>query len=302
MLQKVAGENFQGYEEFEIEFHPGVNVIIGKSDAGKSAAFRLVDWVRTNRPLGDAFRSEWGGDTKGQIWTTEGDTVLRVKGDKQNYYQINDNTPLKAFGQNPPDEIFSVLQLDDINMQTQEASPFLLSNSAGEVARVLNQAASLQDIDTVTSNLTKGLRTASRNIESTQGLLVTQKEELSKYDTLPELEKKIIELEHLERHHTSIRNQRNALYNLFQSIIGIRSALKKVVDVEAISGLLSEAAEINEKREKVQKEFDTLGNIYHDLTITRKTIKIIELEIKRSQKAYDELAPESCPLCGGPMK
>ena len=63
-----------------------------------------------------------------------------------------------------------------------------------------------------------------------------------------------------------------------------------------------EASKINEKREKIQTKFEMLEGIHHDLSMTKKTIIIISTHIKDLQKEYDELAPESCPLCGGEMK
>ena len=302
MLQKVTGQNFQGLKDVELSFSPGVNVIIGKSDTGKSAIFRLIEWVRTNRPLGDAFRSEWGGTTKGKIWTTDNRTIERVKGDKENSYQINDNQKMKAFGQNPPDEVFQALMLDEINVQSQDDPPFLLSNSAGEVARVLNQAASLQEIDTVTSNLTKGYRKALREIESTTDILFEQKKELKQYDNLPTLEEAIIELEHLANHRKVLVQQRNTLHNLSQDIIRVRGRLENIVDVRPISGLLGEIGKLNGERNKLSTEFHQLDSLKRSLDQARESIKLVDGEIETSQMEYLELMPNECPLCGGTMK
>jgi len=305
MIQKIAGKNFQGYKEFEMEFHPGVNVVIGKSDAGKSAAFRLIEWVRANRPLGDAFRSEWGGTTEGQIWTTDDQTVKRVKGEAENSYQINSAKPLKAFGQNPPEGINQVLMLDEINVQNQNETPFLLGKplwSPGEVARVLNQAASLEDIDTATRNLTKGYRTSLRQIESNEKALEDHEQELKKYQNLPELEELITELEHLERHRNILSGQRNALYNLWQDITHIKVCLEKTIDVRPAEGLLSKAEKINQKRGKLVEEFNRLNELYEEIDSVSVRKNRAETLTKKLQKEYDDLAPDECPLCGGPMK
>ena len=305
MLQKVAGKNIYGYEEFEMEFHPGVNVIIGKSDAGKSAAFRVIDWVRTNRPLGEGLVAEWAENAEGQIWTTDGNTIKRVKDKGVNTYQINNEKPLKAFGQNPPDSVLEILAIDDVNVQVQGETPFMLGKplwSPGEVARVLNQAASLEDIDTSTRNLLKDVRTTERKIESDASVIKKQKQELKKYKNIPELEKAITQLEHLEKHRNTLASQRNTLNNLWQDIIYAKGRLKKTIDPDPIEKLLSKAEKINQERKKLQKESTELYELKREIFIVKERIKEVQAEEESLQKEYNDLVPDDCPLCGGPMK
>jgi len=305
MLKKVTLKNFMSHPDSTVEFSPGVNVFIGKSDAGKSVVLQLIDWIRTNRPLGDAFRSEWGGDTEGQIWTTDNQTIKRVRTDKENYYQINKNKPLKAFGQNPPEVVQEILAMDEFNIQSQGETPFLLGKplwTPGEVSKVLNQAASLEDIDVSTRNLTSGYNSAKREIQRSEGLLEDQKQELKKYQNLQELENQIVELEHLERHRNTLAGQRNALYNLSQEITHIKVRLKKTEHLRQAKELLSGALKIREKQKKLVLEFDNLSNLQSDILGVKEQVKNLDAQIANLQQEYDELVPDACPLCGGPMK
>ena len=61
MLKKLTINNFQSWKKTTIKWHKGVNVIIGKSDKGKSALFRSMYFLIKNRPLGDGFIS-WEAD------------------------------------------------------------------------------------------------------------------------------------------------------------------------------------------------------------------------------------------------
>jgi len=306
MLQKVTGKNFMSYREFEVELSSGVNVFIGTSDAGKSAIFQLIEWIRTNRPLGEAFRSEWGGVTEGKIWTTDEQTVQRVKkSDKENWYQINNHKPLKAFGQNPPEEVGQILMLDEINIQKQDETPFLLGKpfwSPGEVAKKLNQAASLEDIDTATSNLTKGYRRASQETESIKDTLEEQNRQLKRYENLPDIEDLIIELEHLERHRNTLSIQRNTLYNLSQELRQVKVRLEKTVDVAPAKKLLQDAEKLNTEREKLVEEYNRLEELYEDILRVQEAIRGSGELLKVLQREYDKLVPDECPLCGSPMK
>lgn len=347
MLQKIAGKNFQSYEEFEMEFVPGVNVIIGKSDNGKSAAFRLMDWIRTNRPLGDAFRSEWGGTTEGDIWTTDGHHVKRVKDDKENYYEI-DGKVLKAFGQNPPDEVFQALNMTEINVQSQDLPPFLLSDSPGEVAKALNKAASLEIIDVSIANLTRGLKIASKEMETSDALLKRQKEQLSRYENLSELESQIVTVEQIERQKNSLITKRTVLANLAFELTRIEGERSEYANLPELESLLSDLKEqkaewvelnrkrdllnqlsaglkqverdisgipdivkiekyverlraLSEKRKTDQTKREGLQKLKEGLTAVEHNLRGTKATLKELETEYEELAPDTCPLCGGEM-
>jgi DNA repair exonuclease SbcCD ATPase subunit len=57
MIKRIEIKNFQAHKNTEIDFDPGVNVISGASDAGKSSIFRALLWVITNRPSGDSIKN-----------------------------------------------------------------------------------------------------------------------------------------------------------------------------------------------------------------------------------------------------
>ena len=54
-ITKIRLENFQDHTDTVIELEPGINLITGSSDAGKSAALRALNFVLHNQPRGDAF-------------------------------------------------------------------------------------------------------------------------------------------------------------------------------------------------------------------------------------------------------
>src|SRR6056297_3113297 len=182
-LDSVIIKNFQSHKASELQFIPGVNVVIGPSDAGKSAIFRALNWVLTNWPLGNAFRSEWGGETRVELSTTDGEVVTRSKDKNTNKYVLGENV-LKAFGSDPPEAVQQALEMDEINIQSQTDPPFLLVSSPGEVAQMLNQAASIDDIDVVMAGLKKGHNEIRRDIQTGKQQLKNQQEKLKQYQNL----------------------------------------------------------------------------------------------------------------------
>ena len=78
MIQSVHIQNFQSHKNSTLEFSPGVNIIVGTSDSGKTAIIRALRWVVWNRPSGDSLRSTWGGKTSVEICLDKG-SVERSK-------------------------------------------------------------------------------------------------------------------------------------------------------------------------------------------------------------------------------
>jgi len=140
-----------------LEFSEGVNVIVGATDSGKSAVIRALKWVLTNRPSGDSFCSSWGGDTEVHIDFDNGQ-VSRIRSKKDNMYLLGLHDEFKAVKTDIPDEIAVALNMNDLNLQTQFESHFLLSKSAGEVAAHFNKVAHLDKIDLGLQNINRWLR------------------------------------------------------------------------------------------------------------------------------------------------
>ena len=180
MFKFLQIQNFQSHENTLLEFDSGVNVIIGSSDSGKTAILRAMRWLLTNRPGGDSFRSNWGGDTIVNIHTEEGN-IKRSKTAKDNMYVLN-NQEFKAMGMDVPEEVKLLLNMNEVNLQGQLDAPFLLSNSSGEVAQYFNQIIQLDAIDIGRKNIEKWYR----QIESQIHYKESEKERLE--STLPEYE------------------------------------------------------------------------------------------------------------------
>ena len=67
MIDKISIKNFQSHPNTELELDPGINVITGSSDNGKTSIFRALYWIIYNRPSGNSFISNWIKDEKGNI-------------------------------------------------------------------------------------------------------------------------------------------------------------------------------------------------------------------------------------------
>ena len=141
-----------------------MNVIVGRSDGGKSAIIRALRLVVENRPSGDAYRSNWGGDTSVSVTTIEGDTVTRKKTNTKNSYTLND-TEFVAFKQDVPTEIQKAFRITDLNIQSQMDSPFLLSMSSGAVAVHFNKCGGLSIIDKSNAAIQRDISRINKDVD-----------------------------------------------------------------------------------------------------------------------------------------
>lgn len=275
MLTKVEIENYQSHENTEIEFVPGTNVIIGESDAGKSVIFRAINWVCFNRPLGDFFRSEWGGDTRVALYTSEGDVVERIRTASKNEYVINGQV-LKAFGSEVPEEIENILKIDMANIHAQMDMPFLLSSTPGEAAQLLNKAASIDDIDHAISGLKKSQNKISNDIKYDRGQLAENREQLKRYENIPTLENKLIRAEEAEN---AYNEKNNRLKNLKQITVEIRGKESQLKEIDYIPKLIQKhtvAESLYATYQNKSEHYKKLNVIINKITKTERSLNSTE--------------------------
>jgi len=290
MIIKVEIENFQSHKNTVLEFVPGTNVVIGESDAGKSAIFRAINWAITNRPLGDGFRSDWGGDTRVAIYTAEGDVIERIKTATRNVYIINEK-PLTAFGSEVPEQVSEILRMDEANIQSQMDVPFLLAVSPGEAARLLNKAASIDDIDYTISNLRGEYQKVSNNIKFNEGKLKDYEKQIKQYDNLPELEEKLERVEEAEKELEKHEQKLVKLTQLVAEVIRIHTELEKTKNIQQIAQKFEQILSRYNQYEEQRKRLDKLEQIAQKVKVRQEYLKstqYVEDSIALVQKVYDE--------------
>ena len=302
MITKLKMQNFEGYTDSELELSAGVNVIIGESDAGKSALFRAFEWIRTNRPLGDGFRSEWGGDTFAEVWTDDGHHIRRGKGGT-NSYSI-DGRDLKAFGQNPPMEVETVLRMDDVNMQYQNEPPFLLYESPGEAARILNRAASIQIIDHTIRNIGRKIDAARREKNACQNQITDKKEALKAYANLPKAEEEIELLEKWENQKHALARQSVSLTKLIRQIQVVEKGLANPIfsKLKECEKLVQEVEQLNSVRTAQTADIKRLKKTLYQGMDLERNIDSRWKSLAVKEERFKEISPEICPLCGKDME
>lgn len=234
-ISQVFIKNFQSHEETLFDLSPGVNVLVGDSDAGKSAVFRALVWLMTNKPQGDEFRSHWGGKTEVSICLQPGDVWIgKVRDNKGMYYWVNDDTPenrLKGAGNktDPPDEVAELLNMGTTNFQAQQTLPFLLSLTPNAAGKFFTDAADLNVID-------RAIKAANSKIWHANDGLKRAKAELDALETkamgFAWLDEAELALNGLEREQSIIDNLNDRHDNL-ASLCDKIDATREEIDTKA---------------------------------------------------------------------
>lgn len=297
MIEELFVKNFQSHPDSHLRFSKGVNVIKGETNSGKSALLRTLYWIIEGKPVGDRFRSDWGGDT--ETWVVvDGNKIGRKRSDDENIYFLNEDI-FKSFKTNVPEEVKTALNISEkINIQKQMDSPFLVSKSPGEVGRQLNELVDLQIVDKSLQNIEKKKRRLNQDQKYIEEDLNKTKNFLNELKDLDEWEKQVYDLKEswdsmieAEEKHIAIRRLIKGVDNKKKELKSLQSISQysdKIKDLEGVlSFVIKEISDLDKKRKLVRG----LQKAKKEHLKNRKEIAVFKENLKN-------IMPEVCPLCG----
>jgi DNA repair ATPase RecN len=279
VINSILIHNFQSHKKASIDLSKGINILIGSSDSGKSAFIRAINWLANNRPSGESFRSNWGGDTSVAV-ELDNDSITRIRSSKLNRYEIIWDIEAAKMGEvssdnydaiktDIPEDVSKLLNFEDLNIQSQMDKPFLLGETSGEVARYLNQIVNLEVIDTSLAAIEKQRRASLSDITYKEETLKEQQEKLKEFDYLDALEK---ELSALDKTQNKFAKEKDS-YTFVSELIDKIEALQTEIDaLEYDKNALFEIdklLDITEKITKEENEKEILEDKVHEIEKSR---------------------------------
>ena len=189
MIDSIILNNFQSHKKSHLDFDKGINVIIGSSNDGKTAILRALNWSLNNRPSGLSLLSYWERDINGGSIDhgmscgiyLDGIGIWRIRNSSFNGYTIP-SAVFEAIKTDVPEEISKLFNMSEVNLQKQFDTPFLLSESAAEVARSFNKIINLDIIDKVLSGAERQRWVNNRSIDKDEEDLEQIETELKTFD------------------------------------------------------------------------------------------------------------------------
>jgi len=257
MIDELHISNLQSHKKTTLKFHKGVNILVGPSDSGKTSILRALRWIFENKPSGDVLRSWAGGETKAEI-IMDGSTVSRSK-DKENVYKL-DKTEFKAFNKGVPEELTTLFNMNEINLQRQLDTHFLLSSTPGEVASHFNHIAHLDEIDNSLTNINGWIRTLEQSIKAD---INSKKENTEKATQYEYLQKAEIRLEVLEMDHGKMLQDIQTRRKLNLHLIAIREVERYIKGASyhlQFEEQVNEILKLGEERDILKQDHWALEN------------------------------------------
>ena len=151
-LKSIRFRDVLSHVDSKIDVADHLTVITGLSDSGKSGAMRGLNQLFRNQPAGiDLLRhgAKRGACSEVEALVThDGNehTIVRRRGKSKNEYEL-DGQSLLAIGREVPEEATNITRLSAHAFQLQSDGNFLLSETDGEVAKVLSGTVGLAQID-----------------------------------------------------------------------------------------------------------------------------------------------------------
>lgn len=261
MIKSIELKNIQSHKETKLDFDAGVNCIVGSSNNGKSAILRGLYWVVYNRPLGiDTLASHWALTEKGNLKDEMSVTVVNDNGeitrrrDKDSNQYIVNGFVQDVVKSDVPEPVSMILDLKDTNIQKQLDEPFLLSKSAGEVAKYFNKTVNLDVIDKVLSNAESSKRKAKQETERTEKEIKELEEKQNSYSWLESAGALIEEYEKIEKEADSINEEIESLF----------ISLEKYNSMMFVAEKYSGVSEFKNKVERIEKLNSELDDVCQD--------------------------------------
>lgn len=256
MINSLQIKNFQSHQDTKLELDPGVNVIVGPTDSGKTTIIRALRWLIFNRPQGSNFRSNWGGET--EVTAEIDDSQIRRIKSKGDTYWYN-TEEYKAFRTEVPEEIAKAFNMDEINIQHQMDAPFLLTQSPGEVAKHFNEIAHLDQIDNGLKNINRWIREHEGKITYEKDRVKELEESLTQFDFLPDFETKLRKLEQKGKKHSELEDNHAELSEQIRLIRTTETTVSEMKESIEVEKYIDPVLELMEKKEVAENKTDALG-------------------------------------------
>jgi DNA repair protein SbcC/Rad50 len=266
MLQEIVINNFQSHRKSTITLTPGVNVITGTSDSGKSSIFRSCIWVAQNRPSGDSIKN-WSckkdDEVVVELILDDGCVAKERINGKAKYLldTLKGSWEFEAFKSDVPKEIEDVLNLTELNIQNQHTPYFLLDDSPGERARKLNELVHLDVIDTIFKNLNSKILETKRLIdfkEKQEGELTNEIENLEYLDDVNHI---LIELDNQVTAFNNSVSHCEQIKSLCTTISTIGNDIKEAAQILVIGNRASALSDQTGAYQVKKGDYDNLASL-----------------------------------------
>jgi exonuclease SbcC len=290
MLESLKLIDCQSHKETELEFSSGINVIIGENNAGKTAILRALYALALN-PKGyysklKRWKEHW--PIIRAVWN--GHEIIR---NSKGY--ILDGRPFKTVGDTVPKDIAKVLNLDPINFKLIREKLFLVEQSPGARARLINRASGLDSQEELIKYCNTQTKNLTDNIKIKAHLRTSLTSTISRLSPVEELENPIrelgIKLERIEK----IEDEFEDITEKVERLLELEPILDQASDIEKARSQATEANRLLELAANTAVDMSSIGYSIGELERIEEVlykddlIRDIRKLAKEAEKKADEI-------------
>lgn len=266
-------KNFQSHRDSNIEFHPGLNAIIGETNSGKTSILRGIELICENRPLGSEYIRNGESKSSNTIVFDDGFSITRERGKTENAYDLlspdNENMHFEGFGTSVPDAIreahgMTKIQIGDmkenINIAKQLDGPFLLKDSPQTRAYVIGFLAKTEITDDAIVQTNSDVRAKNSEFKSVSRDIDKNEEKLKEYENI-EIIKVLID--EISESYECLKSS----YDILESIKESKNILSKNIERKKIQEkVIQDLAHIDKISEDIV-HLERLFKTYEDISV-----------------------------------
>lgn len=267
-IKSLHLKNFQSHEDTTLEFLPGLNVILGNSDSGKSAIVRGLRWLFYNEPMGADFLQR--GKTQVEVTAEfyDGTILKRARQKTTNAYDLTlatgETMHFEGFGRTVPKEIVDYLNLrkfplsptDDLtlNIADQLEGPFLLQEKDSNKANAIGRLVGIHYIDQAQRNVNRDIKALNQDLKYEENSLEELLEKKKEYAFIEDKKKLLKNLQEIIEKGKKAEEKKEVLegfLNNYQAIRGdIDHCQKRIIDYKGVEELKSRLLKLKEAKER----------------------------------------------------
>jgi len=238
-IQKLIIKNFQSHKYTEIDFHDGLNAIIGPSHSGKTAIIRALRFVLYNEPKGSDFIRHGENEVMVRVHFSDGGYLERKRTRKSSGsyiigYPDGQIREIKGFSNQSLVDIWSVHQMPYIqltkdletclNVNTQLEPHFLIGHSPSTRAMIIGHLTGVDHIDYAMKLLNQSTTSTQQKIKMFKQEREELNEELNQFSDIEEKEK---ELNKIKQYIETIQEKQRKL-DYIKQLINIHKEIKQL--------------------------------------------------------------------------
>lgn len=295
---KLTLNNVGVIKECDVEFVPGINLIVGSSGSGKSTLMRCIHNIASNS-FSDSDIS-FGKNKMSIVVESNDNTVEYVRTvntkDEKCYYKVNNEKYVKLGRQSLP-AVTDVLRIGDININGEDINfnfnlqfslPFLILGSQSTLYNVLTYRNTC-DITSINNLYNADIRSNNSEIATNEAVKVRLDNNLASLEKQAESLKPIEQLYSdyiLYKHKLGLLNELNNLYNALHNVNTISDKINRIdVITKSISNCMKDYLVINDMTQymSVTKEYNKVKSVVNVQS------KLIE-NLNHAEKLVDDLS------------